>query len=213
MSKTLEKGSQKIQDICDLLKNETLEPAKQEAEAIIAHAKEQAEKIIQEAERQAKEMHTESHKKWEQEKQLQEFALNQASSQSLESLRQSIETHLFNHQLQDLIVNSAKDPQVISKLLQAMVNALDKEGLKADLVALIPKTASAQEVSALLGEEFLKQLSNKRLDIGTFAGGAQIYLKGKQMTLDMSDVSLKELLAHFLRKEFRKFIFGTSDRS
>lgn len=209
MSKTPEKGSQKIQDICNLLKNETLEPAKQEAEAIIAHGKEQAEKIIQEAEKQAQSLHAESHKKMEQEKLLHEFALIQASKQSIETLKQSIEKHLFNNQLQNLIDQTAKDPQVIAKLLQAMMLALEKEGTQADFTALIPKTASAQEISALLAENFVKSLGEKKMEVGAFAGGAQIYLKGKQITLDMSDVALRELIAQFLRKEFRKFIFET----
>ena len=41
-----DKGQDKIKKICDQLREETLEPAKQEAEEMLENAKKQAEKII-----------------------------------------------------------------------------------------------------------------------------------------------------------------------
>ena len=47
--KELETGKNKIQKICDVLRNETLDPAKQEAREIIENAHIQAAKIIEDA--------------------------------------------------------------------------------------------------------------------------------------------------------------------
>ena len=47
--KEMEKGSDKVQKICELLKQETLEPAKQEAKELLENAKMQASRIVQEA--------------------------------------------------------------------------------------------------------------------------------------------------------------------
>ena len=51
--KSLEKGEEKIQKICDVLRRETLEPAQLEAEGVIEQAKEKAAGIVREAEQNA----------------------------------------------------------------------------------------------------------------------------------------------------------------
>ena len=47
--KGLESGKDKIQKICDALRKETLEPAKQEAREIVENAHMQASEIVTEA--------------------------------------------------------------------------------------------------------------------------------------------------------------------
>ena len=53
-----------------------------------------------------------------------------------------------------------------------------------------------------------KRLKGKPLEIGVFGGGAQVKLIGKNLTIDLSDQVIKELIANYIRKDFRKLIFG-----
>jgi len=47
--------------------------------------------------------------------------------------------------------------------------------------------------------------------VGEMFGGAKLQVKEKQMTLDMSDETLQEMLATYAREDFRKFIFSNEE--
>ena len=47
--KGIETGKDKVKKICDFLRNETLDPARHEADSILENAREKAEKILFEA--------------------------------------------------------------------------------------------------------------------------------------------------------------------
>ena len=56
--KFMDTGKDKVQQICDILKKETLEPAREEAQKIIDDAKASAQRIVQEAKEQADGIHS-----------------------------------------------------------------------------------------------------------------------------------------------------------
>lgn len=205
--KTLETGNEKIQKICDVLRKDTLEPAKIEAESIISQANERAEEIIIEAQRRADEMIKESQSIIEQQNNVFQSSLEQASKQSLEALRQSIEHKLFRQELSDLITSHTSDPKVIANLINALIKAIEKEGLAVDLNVFIPANASEKEINHLLGERVLKKLKEKSVGLGDFTGGAQVRLDKKRLTIDITDADLAELLSKYIRKDLRKWIF------
>lgn len=198
----------KIKQICDSLRRETLEPAKQEAEQIIQEAKDRAAEIIAEAEEQAERLQAHARADIEQEKNVFQSSLAQAAKQSLESLRQSVETKLFNEELDTIVQQVSAKPSVVSDLVRVIIQAIEKEGVEANFEAIIPQSVSAEEVSALLGEEILKKLEGNKISIGQFDGGAQVKLVGKNMTIDITDSTLKELMSSYVRKDFRKMIFA-----
>lgn len=208
MAKTLENAQDKIQEICDVLRKETLEPAKIEAESIIKEAHEQADRIIKEAHERGEKLLADMHKKLSQEKSVFESALEQGARQVVESLKQEIEEALFNKELHEEIEERTKDPKAVAKIIEAMIKAVEKEGVKTDLEALIPKSLKAEEVNALLAESALKKLSKKSVSIGGFDGGAELKVKGKQLTLQLTETVVKNMLSHFLRKDFRKLLFS-----
>ena len=206
--KTLDKGGEKIQKICQALREETIEPAREQAESILAEAHAERERIIRQAELDAKSVLQQARKQIEQERKVFDTSLGQAARQSVEQLKQEIEQQLFNTELQELVDKAATSPQVVAKLIEAIVGALQKDGLGADLSALVPKSVKAEEVNNLLAEGILKKLRTGTVQVGSFAGGAQVKLNGKQMTLDISDVAISELLTGFLREDFRKLFFA-----
>jgi len=207
--KTLEKGQEKIQKICDSLRRETLEPAKREAERIVEDAKAEARNIVREAEEQAERLNATVRAEIDQERNVFKSSLLQAAKQSLESLRQDIERKLFRGGLEELVERETEKGHVVARLVEAIVKAVEKEGVKSDLEALVPKTVKPEEVNALLGGEILKRLKKGSVEVGEFAGGCKVKLLDRKMTLEVTDAVLKELLASFARKDFRKTIFET----
>lgn len=206
--KTLEKGQDKINKICAVLRDETLEPAQREAQRIIETAKNQAEQIIAEAQKNAEKMHANSKAALDQEYTVFQSSLQQASKQCLETLRQNIESKFFNEHLFAVIEKGSLDPNLIANLINAIVKALEKDGLAADLIALVPKTVVPRQLNELLLQDVLKELHDNSVAIGNFNAGVKLKVSNKKMMIDISEEALKELLATFIvRKDFRKMIF------
>jgi V/A-type H+-transporting ATPase subunit E len=210
LMKTLEKGHEKIQKICKKLKEETLDPAKQEAQELIKKAQAEAEQIIAEAEKKAAGYLEAAKKKVEKERSVFHSSLEQASKQSVEALRQEIEKKLFNEQLSDFIKEGTAKADVVANLIDAIVSALKKDGLASDLSAVVPESVKASDVAEKLGETTFKSLQKDKISLGHFAGGAQIRLHGKNITVDITDSALAELLASYVRKDFRSLLFKQS---
>ncbi len=208
MEKTLEGADTRIQKICDALRHETLEPAREEANRIIEQAQVQAAEIIKEATKQADAFIAASKKQVEKERNVFDSSLEQASKQGLEELKQNIETKLFNTQLDSLLSKELSNPQIISQLISSMIQAIQKDGLSTDFSALIPKVASVEELNLLLGKGVLEKLKEGSVTVGDFSGGAQLKMHDRKMTIDISDAALKELFSRYLRKDFRKLLFG-----
>ncbi len=205
--KTLEKGKDKIREICDVLRRETLEPAQGEAKLIVAEAEEQRSRILKQAQDEANVLLAAARAQIEKERQVYKSSLEQASKQALEALRQSIEQQLFQPELVETVDKRMVDPDVVAKLIRAIVTSLESEGLETDLHALIPRTVSADQINALLGKEILTKLKDHAVKVGDFAGGAQVKLLSKKMTIDISSQALVELLTRYLRDDFRQFFF------
>lgn len=204
--KSLEKGHDKLQKICDALRMDTLEPAKKQAQDIIQEAQSEADRILKEATLQVEKLQETARRHIDQERKTFQSSLEQAAKQALERLRQEIDTRLFNPGLEELLAKQTAEPKIIAKLIEALVSALEKEGLAADLIAIIPKAVPAKAVVAELGEKTLQKLKNRTVELGPFEGGAKVRLENKKMTLDISDAALKELLS-YVRKDFRELIF------
>jgi V/A-type H+-transporting ATPase subunit E len=209
--KTLENGHNKIQIISDKLRHEIIEPSKVEAQQIIESAHLNAAEIVSQAEKQAEGIKASSHAKIEQDRKVFQSSMWQALQQCLESLRQNIEQKLFNEQLNGLIENQMSDPQIVANLINAIVQAIEKEGLGADLSAVIPRTVSSQAVSKLLLQEVLNKLKGKSIAIGNFAGGAEVKIEENKIRIVFTDATLKEMLSNYIRKDFRALIFAQED--
>lgn len=206
--KSLEKGQDKIQKICDKLRHETLEPAEKEAQQIVEEAGKKAEAIKADAERQAEQLIKQARGQIEQERNVFHSALQQAAKQTVEGLRQEIEHKLFNEELQNILEKQMADPKIVAELINGLVKAIEKEGLSTDIAAVIPRSVSPDDINDLLLENIRKRLKGKPLEVGIFAGGAQVKLIGRKMTIDLTDQAIKELLANYMRKDFRKLIFS-----
>jgi V/A-type H+/Na+-transporting ATPase subunit E len=209
--KEAEMGSERVKKICDVLRRETLEPAKREAEEIILEARRQAESLVAEAKMAIEKLHKEAREEIERQKNIFQSSLYQACKQALESLRQNIEEKLFNQELGRLFTKNMQSPDVIAHLITAVIKALEKEGVEADLSVYVPAAVPARTINEMLGKEILDKLKEKSVLIGPLAAGIEVKLHDQNITIDISDTALKELVARYIRKDFRELFFGNAD--
>jgi V/A-type H+-transporting ATPase subunit E len=208
--KGTEPGQDKVKKICDILRRETLDPAIDEAEQIVHSAKERAAAIVAAAGKEAEQMKEEARLEIERQRNVFQSSLNQACKQALQSLRQSIEERLLDKELSRLTTERTNDPKVLSQLIDAVVRGLEKEGIDGPLSVYLPAAVPARAVSELLARSVLDQLQEKNILIGSLTGGIELKLHKGNMTLDLSDKALKELVAGYIRKDFRELIFQST---
>ena len=206
--RSLEKSHEKMQKICDQIRKDTIEPAKQEAEEMLSTARKRAEELIRAGEHQAAKLVEQAKKQIAQEQAVFRSSLEQAAKQTVETLRQEVEEKFFSEEIATLITSPLRDPKVLADLTNALEHAIEKEGLSADFSVVIPKLVSADDITPLLLESVAKRLKEHPLQIGAFQGGIQVKLRDKKMVLDVSDSVLIAILADYVRADFRHCIFG-----
>ena len=200
----------KLKQICDTLREETLKPAEEEAGSIVHNAREQAKRSVEEAKEEAQRIIRSAEEAADQTIKKGEAALIQAGKRSLENLKQAVETKIFKESLREWLDGVAADPQVSAKLVQALVQAVETQGISGNLSACIGKHVSARAVNEVLGKEITSKLKEKSVSIGKFSGGAQLKVDERNWVLDISSEALLDLLTRFLQKDFREMIFKTN---
>ncbi len=61
----------------------------------------------------------------------------------------------------------------------------------------------------ILAQNTLKRLREDEVKAGDFEAGLKIRLHEKQMTVEITMDSLKDLFSQFLRKDYREMVFNT----
>ncbi len=206
--KGLETGKDKVQKICDALRKETLEPAKQEAREIVENAHLAASEIEQVAKKKAEMEIRKAEKEIEERKKIFESSLAMACRQGIERMKQEIEHELFNRELFSLVEKEMGDPKAVAHILNAFMKAMEEKGIDDDFVAVIPKSIAPRTISSLLAAQVLDRLKKEGIAVGGFAGGAKVRLKERKITIDISDEAVREVIAQYIRRDFRDLIFS-----
>jgi V/A-type H+/Na+-transporting ATPase subunit E len=203
----MESGKEKIQQICDILKKETLEPAKQEALEVVENAQMQAKEILASAQKEYEELIQKGKRELEQKKKSFESSLVLACNKTLADFKQKIEKKLFNDSLKSVLAEAFSKADVVANLVSAVIKAIEQEGIESEISVYIPKSVSAREVNKLLLSDVLAKIKEKEVLVGDFEGGAKIKLYEGDLTLDISDAALQESVASFIREDFRQLLF------
>lgn len=203
----VDSGKDKVKKICETLKKQTLDPAKQEARNIIDHALKEAEKIIKQAKDEAKEILEEQKVKLHQEKKAFFSSLNLAGKQTIEALKQQIQHHLFDQNIAKAFHKSTQDESLVVEFIQAIVNGVKKEGINCDFEIYLPRALSKQKIIEKLAASSVDQIQAHDIHLADFGGGVKVKLKDHHIVIEMTDESLKTLFSQFVRDEFRALIF------
>lgn len=201
-------GKERVQQLCDLLKKETLEPAQKEVGKILEEAQSRREALINEGRLEAERVLEEAKAKIEEERKVFDSSLSLAGKQALLALKQEIEGKLFNRELSRQVEGASSDPKMVAKTLEALVLAVEKEGIDSDLLAFIPKAVSKEEVVKELSSAILERLKKESVQLAEFTGGAKVKIVEDHLTLDMSDEALKRLVASFIREDLKAKLFA-----
>ncbi len=208
MMKSVNTGKEKVKKICEVLRKETIDPAKKEGDQIIAKARNEGEKIVTNAKQEAASLLDDAKKKIEEERNVFQASINLACKKSIDTLKQEIEKNLFNPQLSTFVGDRMKDPKIAAELITAIIRGINKEGIDGDLRAIVSRAVNVEAVNKELSKGIVEQLESKSVEIGEMEGGAQVKIVNRNLTIDMSDDALKSLLAGFVRDDFRSVIFA-----
>lgn len=203
----METGKDKVKKICDVLRKETLEPSQKQAEEILLQASLQAQEIIAQAHREKEHLLTAAKKLIAQERAIFASSLSQTSRQVIEALKQEIKENLFSKELLHLLKVKMNEKEVLSRLINAVIEAIEKEGIESDLSVYIPEAVPAREINALLLQNVLNKLQEKSVLIGSIHGGIELKLHDKNITIEITDSSLEELIERYSRRDFHELIF------
>lgn len=203
----LEENQDKIQKICSLLEKETLDPAKQEAKAIIDNAYKQAEDIVQKSHQKAQSIIEAAEKRIAKSEKASLSNVKQSSEQVIASLKQEIQQNLFNPEIKQWIETHLGNDDFSASVGKQLLSFIEKEGADADLTLIIGSQADQQKMIAAIGQDLLNRLKKSSVEVGDFKGGVQIRLNETNLVVDLSDEALFELLERFLRKEVRDVLF------
>ena len=100
------------------------------------------------------------------------------------------------------------EPKVIANLLNSFMKAMEEKGVEEDFVAHIPKGITPRVINEMLAARILERLENQTCVASDIGGGVQIQLKGRQITIDISDAVVRELIGQYIRSDLRDLVFN-----
>jgi len=204
----IDSGKEKVKKICDILKKETLDPAKQEASEIVERAQVEAQKILDAATSEVEFKWKEYEKDMAEKQTVLDSSLKLSVKQSIAFLKQEVTEKLFNPELEKYVSSNMQNEDVISGLLNAIITSIEKEGIGTNISALIPKNVSDKAIVAKLSSNVLDKLKTDGVQISDIGGGVKVHVKDRHMTIDLSDETLKTLISSFISKNMRKVVFA-----
>lgn len=202
----LDKADSKVQEICNILRKETLEPAQYEARKIIDDARVEADEMVRKAKEEVIAIFQESKKTLAQELRVQEGSIQLAIRQGISALKQGVEK-MFSRELHTEVEQVMKGEDLIAKAVGVILHLIEKEGLGVDLRCLFPKHVNMELICDQLIGNFAEKVKTCGMQIADIKGGVEVKIMNKKMSIDMTDGAVKELLASYVIPELRERIF------
>lgn len=198
----------KLQELTDKLYNEGLSKGKAEGEALLAQSKEKAAAIVEEARKEAAAIVEKAKKDAEELSTKVSNDIRMASAQSIQATRKDIENLVIGK----IADTGVKDAMASEEFLKGVITAVAQKFSSeesADISLVLPENLKSglepfvqNELSKLLKGGVDASFSKK------IAGGFNIGPKDGGYFISMTDETLKDLIAEYLRPATRKFLFG-----
>lgn len=201
-------GDERLAAICQMIRNETLDPAKEEAEQIRHAAERDAAKIRSEAKRAADQMIHDARAKILEERETFDASLEQASRQVVGLLKEKIEKSLFNPGLDQYLAGEFHNEVKTARLLDLLIQELEEEGLDGDVLVWLGKHLSKEEVLKHISQTTLKRVPSGNLLVGEHTYGIVLKLVGRHLSIEVTPEGLKEMLSTHLRSDYRSILFS-----
>lgn len=203
----IDSSKKKVKKICDVLLRDTLEPAQRKAEEIIDEANKKAEAIILQAADKASGMVKEAEAQIKEKQTVFDSSLKIATQKALTMLRDEVEFKLFHPELENQIRKYLNQKEIVVKIIDALVEALKKEGLGADLELVISKAFKPEEICAAILQDSLNVLNGKVIRIGENESGITLKCSGYHLSIDVTDDAIKGVISTYASESLRKILF------
>jgi V/A-type H+-transporting ATPase subunit E len=201
-------GDERLAAICQMIRSETLDPAKEEAEQIRHAAERDAARIRAEAKRQAEQMIHDARSLIKEERDAFDVSLEQAARQVVGLLKEKIEKSLFNPGLDKYLSDEFHDEAKTARLLDLLIQELQDEGLDGDVSVWLGKHLHKEEVLKHLSQNTLKKVSSGNLLVGEHTYGIVLKIVDRHLSIEVTPEGLKEIMSTFLRSDFRSILFS-----
>lgn len=202
-----ETGKDKIQEICAHIRKEALELGKQQATEVTENAVLRAAEIVREATEEAEKIKKEALAEVKKKKHDCETALQSSCRQAIEMLKQKVEEELFTKGLADLISKEMVDKDLIKKIVESFMRSLEEHGIEEDFEVEIPKSIKPRDINTLLASQIIDRLKGGSVQVGEIDSGVQLRMEGRKILIDVSDKVLLDLVAAYIRRDFRDLVF------
>ena len=204
----IDSSKKKVKKICDVLVKETLEPAQKQAEEIVDEAHAKGSAIISEAKAKAEAILQKARDQVEEEKRVFESSVNIAVQKVITDLKDQIESRLFHPELEGQVSKYLKEKDVVVKLIDALVGALSKEGMKADLEVIVSNSFSTEEICSAILDSSLKAMKGETIQLAEMGSGVVVKCEGYNLSVDITDEAVKEIIARYASESLRKILFN-----
>ena len=209
-----------IQELINQIREKGVNAGKEEGTRIVQDAEQRAKWILEQANEQADEIRTGAEKDAEFTRNAGKESLRLAFRDIHAKLRDEL-SQQFAQQLQKLIVLELKDPETLKKLLisaaansrlpdEEMTIVLPEQAVGLDGLRQDPEALQHGPLIELVSAT-AKQLFRSGITVGTgghVRAGMHVLLRDGEVTVDLSEQGLSELLLAHLQPRFRAILEG-----
>ncbi|MEC8306720.1 MAG: hypothetical protein VXZ72_02545 [Chlamydiota bacterium] len=198
-----------VQRICDALKRETLDPARDEAQAILTEAREEARRLIEEAEAETQRILNRGKEELEKHRRIVLSSFHIACRQGIDSLKEKIERELFRLAAQEIIQRHLGKDQV-ALLIQAAADGL-REGIDRPLGVVVSRALDSEALTAQLGQAVMEKIEGQALQIDDIHG-VTLFARDRHLTVEITTEALASLIKKYTKESFCELLFGEGTR-
>ncbi|MBU1355158.1 MAG: hypothetical protein KJ620_01165 [Candidatus Edwardsbacteria bacterium] len=200
-------------DITKELKDGIIEPAKGQAEKILADAKHEAEGIKAEARRQADEMVSRAKSEAGLIKKQMEADMDTAARNFLLKVQENLEASVVRPVLDEEIRRMIAAPGFMTKMMEQVLAAFSKgAGEEARIELLLPEKQKKELEAWFLDKSTRKMLGHVDVHFtDKISFGFKLGIQGSGTHFNFSD-GLAEALADFCSPRFRKHFFASKEK-
>ncbi len=202
----LKSGPDKVREICKILENETIMPAKETASKIIADANVEADAIRLKAREDAEEIMKKLKKDLEKAQSVADASIELSIKQGVARLRQLV-LELFTDEMQVLANSKMKDADMMGKVANALVESVSKDGIEANLGLVLGKNVSKEDLITNLTVAVREKVEKGGITLGNFQAGIIVRFIDKKMAIEITDKSIVELLSKYVHEDLRQKLF------
>jgi V/A-type H+/Na+-transporting ATPase subunit E len=198
-------SDERLAAICQMIRNETLDPALKEAETIKLVAEREAARIKAEAKLDAEKIIHDARQAATEEKEAFEASLQQGSLQFLGVLKEQVEKNLFDANINKYLTSEFADNVRVGQLIELIMAGLKKEGIFGNIELYLGSHIARQDIAEHLLKESLSGITTLK---GDFPSGILVKVSDQHLSIEITPEAIQEIITPFVRPDFRRFLFS-----